>query len=116
MHAMHMEGIRLIHGFELGEGEAERIEALSLMVIEPRTSLNRQFAPETARIYGNAAQGQAAEDSGARGDIEYGFDADGSFRFTLVPGQVTPGAATALRPSLPRGITTPCATPWAALY
>lgn len=51
MHAMHMEGIRLIHGFELGEGDAERIEALSLIVIEPRTSLNRQFAPgECAHI------------------------------------------------------------------
>mgnify|MGYP000211100547 FL=1 len=56
MHAMHMEGIRLIHGFELGEGEAERIEALSLIVIEPRTSLNRLFAPETARIYETAAK------------------------------------------------------------
>lgn len=89
MHAMHMEGIRLIHGFELGEGEAERIEALSLIVIEPRTSLNRQFAPENARIYETAAKEYAAEDSTA-GDIEYGFDADGSFRFTLAPGQVTP--------------------------
>lgn len=86
MHAMHMEGVRLIHGFELGEGEAERIEALSLIVIEPRTSLNRQFAPETARIYETAAKEYAAEDSTA-GDIEYGFDADGSFRFTLAPGR-----------------------------
>lgn len=45
--------------------------------------------PETARIYETAAKEYAAEDSTA-GDIEYGFDADGSFVFTLPPNTLTP--------------------------
>ncbi len=90
IHALNAGGVRLIHGFELSGGAEARLNALSLIVIDTRVGLNRQFAPEEARIYGNAAQGQAAEAGAAQGDIEYGFDADGSFVFTLPPNTLTP--------------------------
>lgn len=92
IHSTWQQGVHLLNGFEIAPDEEAALEALALIIIDPRMSLDKQFTPQASGD--NAAEWDIASStpalhypaSGGMGS----FDENGSYAFTLDPGQITP--------------------------
>lgn len=88
----------IIHGFGLDEADEARLEALALIVIDPKRSLDKQFMPKHVRPlklppYGKKGERAALAPKGEPKELDNGiggFEAGGSYVMKIEPGQTTP--------------------------
>ena len=92
-----MEGIRLIHGYDLAEGEYEALRSAAHLEVDPAVSLNRQFAPKPVKDgeYRNYSEENHPPLNIEKPELEMdngwgGFGSGGEYVITLEPGRSTP--------------------------
>ena len=92
-----MEGIRLIHDYDLAEGEYEALRSAAHLEVDPSVSLNRQFAPKPVKDgeYRNYSEENHPPLNIEKPELEMdngwgGFGSGGEYVITLEPGRSTP--------------------------